>query len=303
MKPIYLNIKNENIEIYLHHQNSVKENYMRYCLQHCKKPYICSDFEGYQNQDLWRLYSLYDYRLQDGDVPEAYTDYELVNAGEWECAIKIKNTDDFHGGLHGTERYKAIQCAVDSNPLNVFEDYSSWADKLEFYQQSEIYLQGTYDTVIAIHHKWYDFSKYGVTIRQSLEWKGAYTIEKAYLAMLPVKRESETGLSISDHAKIGESDKIYDVSKEGHELNGNNVIKNIKSAHIWGEKSGLYAHVEFLSELMATNSFYIQNNAMYNKIYFSYCGDGYTTYAGETWETCSHYDIYRTKDYNNLLHF
>ena len=71
-------------------------------------------------------------------------------------------------------------------------------------------------------------------------------------------------------------------------------MRNVKSAEVWGEKSGIYAKVTLLSEPSDTNTFFIQNNAMYNKIYFSYAGDGgkHITKCGEEWEMTSHYDIY-----------
>ena len=299
MKPIYVNINNENVEIYLHHKSAVEQNYMRYCLEHCKKPYVGPDFDSYQNQDIWRLMCLYDYRLQNEEKPICYTDYELVNGGEWECAIKIKETHDFHGGLHGTERYIRTSCIIDGKEISILKNQYIWADKLEFYQESQIFKQGTVNDAIAIHHKWYEFSRDGVSVKQKIEWQGSYTIEKAFLAMLPIKRESETGISISDCARIGNSDKIYDVSQIGHELNDGKTLTDIKCAEIWGEKSGIYAKVSILSDLSPTNTFFIQNNAMYNKIYFSYAGDGgkHTTFSGEIWETHSHYDIYRYRSY------
>ena len=294
VKPIYVNIKNENAEIYLHHKDAIDKSYMRYSMEHCKKPYVGPDFESYQNQDLWRLMCLYDYRSQEGFAPTIHTDYELVNGGEWECAIRIKDTHDFHGGLHGSECYEEVSLFADGCELNIFGESQLWADKVNFYQKSNIYLQGTKDETIAVHHKWYEFASSGVSIHQKIEWKGSFVIEKAFLAMLPIKRESESGISITDRARIDGLPKVYDVSRVGHELNGGEVMRNVKSAEVWGEKSGIYAKVTLLSEPSDTNTFFIQNNAMYNKIYFSYAGDGgkHITKCGEEWEMTSHYDIY-----------
>lgn len=299
MKPIYVNIDNENVEIYLHHKNAVESNYMRYCLEHCKKPFVGSDFKSYQNQDLWRLMCLFDYYSKNGEPPACHTEYELLNGGEWECAMRIKDTHDFHGGLHGSERYKKVSCMIDGVTADIFTNQSVWADNVEFYQKSDIFLQGTCNDVIAVHHKWYEFSENGVSVRQKIEWKGSFVIEKAFMAMLPIKRESESGISISDCARIDGSEKVFDVSKPGHELNGGETMSDVRYAEVWGEKSGIYAKVSFLSELSKTNTFFIQNNQMYNKVYFSYAGDGgkHTTYDGEIWETHSHYDVYRFINY------
>lgn len=299
MKAIYVNITDENVEIYLHHKDAVAQNYMRYCLEHCIKPYVGPDFKSYQNQNLWRLMCLFDYRSLSDEIPLCHTDYELVNGGEWECAIRIKDTNDFHGGLHGSEGYTDVSCQIDGVDVDIFKSKSLWADKVNFYQASFIYAQGTLDKKIAIHHKWYEFSTEGVSVKQKIEWLESFVIEKAFLAMLPIKRESEEGISISDRARIGDAATVYDVSREGHELNTGEVMRNIKSAEVWGEKSGIYAKVTVLGKLSPTNTFFIQNNKMYNKVYFSYAGDDgkHTTYPGETWETHTHYDIYRYKNY------
>ena len=99
-KLMYLQTENDSINIYLHSPKGGADNFMKYTLRHFTVPF--SDGGTYQNQNVWRLFELYSYKKTD-DVFKKELNYPIVNGGEWECAIRIKDTPDFHGGYHGYE--------------------------------------------------------------------------------------------------------------------------------------------------------------------------------------------------------
>ncbi len=297
MKPIVIKKKKGNFGIFLHHEMAVNSSYMYYQLKHFYEPFLGPEHKKCQNQDLWRLECLYDYRLDSENNLKPYTDYELVNGGEWECAMRIPDTYDFHGGLHGSERFTVFEAMADGKVIDE-ESGEIYAETASFYQKSDIYLQLTDDTVIAEHEKWYEFSKDGLTIRQSIKWLASEIIDYAYLTMLPIKRHSENGDVITDKARLNGETTVYDVSTIGH-TEASKRRKNVREAEIWSDISGIYAKVTVLRGQLDTNDFFIQNNPTYNKLYFSFVGDGgkHRTEVGEVWNTESHYDIYRFIDY------
>ena len=217
-----------------------------------------------QNQDLWRLFELY---LYDKEGQNKIYDFPICNSGEWELAVKIADTPDFHGGYHGYEH------------LTDF-GYLSYEDKFEFWQDSKIYLQGTRDEHIADHKKHYLFENGKLTLTQYVKWYKDLPVDRSFITMLPVRR-LEGDFLITDTALYG--DKEYDVSREGHDAQH---VKNITTARIFGKSSG----IEMSVTVDFDNEFFVQNTPAYNKFYFKNAYNRMIN-AGEEWNTKSVYEF------------
>jgi hypothetical protein len=244
-----------------------------------------------QNQDLWRLYELY---LYDREGQNKIYDFPICNKGEWECALRIQDTPDFHGGFHGYEHAKSVTATV-------AEGEEAWVEEFRFVQESEIYLQGTRDTRIALHTKDYCFRDGKVTLRQKLVFDRELTMLFSYMGMLPIKRTSDdtpNGEQICDRLMVNEDGTVYDVSKEGHKLpfsTGAGFFRNLRSARLWGESSGITARMDLEGVVFPDNSFQISNADCYNKFYYSHAGDGagHRILPGDVWELVSIYQIWQ----------
>ncbi len=226
-----------------------------------------------QNQDLWRLYELY---LFDREGKNKIYDFPICNKGEWELAVRIKDTPDFHGGYHGYEHFTDF-------------GYSHDEDKFEFWQDSKIYLQGTRDTHIADHKKHYLFENGKLTLTQFVKWYKTLPVDRSFITMLPVRRK-DGDFQITDTAVY--NGREYDVSVEGHEVSH---IKNVQTAHIYGEASGIHMSVSVDFD----NVFFVQNTPAYNKFYFKNAYDRDIT-AGEEWNTKSVYTFNWRKNNDTL---
>lgn len=281
----------DRYEIYMTHPDAGEGKFMRYCLQHFRDPY--TDGGTYQNRDLWRLYELYAYEKQ-GDTLVQSLPYDICNKGEWECALQIQDTPDFHGGFHGYEHAKSVTATV-------AEGEEAWVEEFRFVQESEIYLQGTRDTRIALHIKDYCFRDGKVTLRQKLVFDRELTMLFSYMGMLPMKRTSDdtpNGEQICDRLMVNEDGTVYDVSKEGHKLpfsTGVGIIRDLRSARLWGESSGITARMDLEGVVFPDNCFKISNADCYNKFYYSHAGDGagHRILPGDVWELVSIYQIWQ----------
>lgn len=295
---IFVEIINDGIELYIPNKKGKTESYIKYCLFHLIKPF---DGGVYQNFDLWRLYGAYTYEMQNNEFVQTLS-YPVVSAGEWECALCLRGTRDFHGGIHGYEHHKEVFAEADGKPVDLSVRQKLWVDSFRFVQKSVIVKQETLDEPVCDHIKDYLFSDGGVTIKQDIEWLQPMEVAFAYLAMFPIRRthdDTDTGEVISDRVMTNLSDEVYDIEKVGHET-AISPIKNAKSgvthAKIWGEKSGFTAELSILANSVdSTNIFFVQNNESYNKLYYSCAGNGtpYPVATGDKWHFESRYELYR----------
>lgn len=293
---IFVDIKANGIELYITNEKGKKASYIKYCLLHLQKPFTGGIYENY---DLWRFYGAYTFE-RHGDSFVQTLPYPIISAGEWECALCLQGTRDFHGGIHGYEHQKEFFAEADGTPIDISMPQSLWVDSFRFVQKSVIVKQETLDEAVCLHTKDYLFSKGGVTIDQDIEWVQPMTVEFAYLAMLPIKRthdDTETGELICDRAMTNLSDDVYDVGKLWH-MTDISTLKNCKKgvrwAKIWGQGSGITAEMSILSDdIPDSNLFFIQNNQSYNKLYFSFAGNHHPVNSGERWHMTSRYELYR----------
>lgn len=295
---IYLHSEEDRLNIYMHNEKGNADNFMKYCLRHFKDDY--RDGGTYQNQDVWRFYELYSH-TKKGEGFESDFPYAIFNGGEWECAIKIDGTPDFHGGLHGYEHAKSVFAKADGKDIELEKNYSLWASELEFVQLSEIYRQGTRDEVMATHVKHYIFKDGKVNLHQEIVWKQDVNIILAYTTMMPIRRTSDdtpTGEQISDSFMINDETTVYDVSKENHDTGMSGLVdhkRDVKYVKIWGETSGVCGEVSVSGTIFESNHFLVQKTKEYNKVYFSIAGDGvgHEFKEGNKWEIDTLYEIYR----------
>lgn len=252
--------KEDRFEIYL----PASDGYMKFNLLHIVKPYV--DGGLYQNADLWRLFQLYLFERKN-DVFRPVYDYPIVNMGEWEWAVKIKDTPDFHGGFHGYERL------VDAS-------FSDEEDFFQFEQESRIYLQGTENEEIAHHFKKYTFSKDGLALSQRVVWTKAMPIERSFMTMLPIRRK-EGGFSITDTAIY--KGKKYDIRESEH----NTPISQFETGQILDDKITILGVTSGISATVCVdfdNTFFVANPHRYNKLYV--CNAKNTcTKVGEEWKS------------------
>ena len=298
MDKFFVDIKKDAVFLYIKNKKGKENSYIKYCLLHLRKPF---DGGVYQNFDLWRFYEAFTYELIDGEFVKTLP-YPIVSAGEWECALCICGTRDFHGGIHGYEHQKEFFAEMDGAPVDIDTPQSFWTDNFRFYQKSVIVKQGTLDEPVADHVKDYYFCDGGVTLKQDVKWLQDLEIAYAYLAMFPIRRthdDTETGEVISDRAMTNLSDEVYDVGKLWHET-PISPIKNAKSgvkwAKIWGSESGVTAEFTVLQNgVLDSNLFFIQNNESYNKLYYSCAGNGkrFPVKVGDDWHFEDRFEIYR----------
>ncbi len=297
---IFLQINTDCIDIYLSSEKGLKNSFLKYRLFHAVEPY--KDGGVMQNRDLWRLYELYAFNYKDGKMEQRFP-FPLVSAGEWECAIKITNTPDFHGGFHGYERLTEVTLSADGKVIDITVPSSLWVNSVDFIQKSTIYKQGTLDDAVASHVKKYSFKKGALTLSQEIVFNSQYDISYAYLTMLPIRRthnKRPDGIQISDRFSVNGEAAVYNITEIGHTTPYSpspSPAPIVRSVKIWGEALGVTAEVSLSGNMTDSATFMVQNNETYNKLYFSHAGAGksYLTKKDEKWETETVYEIYMTK--------
>ena len=112
----------------------------------------------------------------------------LSEKGEWECAVMLSGRPDFSGGLlHGDEQQQAIQAYVDGVPTSI-SSLKTKCNTFRFTRVSNLYDPNDHTTVIAVHGVEYLFTRDGLTVSQSVDWKVSGTLGNCYLAMLPASK-------------------------------------------------------------------------------------------------------------------
>lgn len=294
----FIEIRHDYINIYLHNKKGKGNSFIMTRLYHLKKPF---DGGTYQNLDLWRLYEAFTYEMTDGKMVKTLP-YAVISAGEWECALAISHTRDFHGGIHGYEHQKEFFAEADGKPVDLDTTQDLWVSEFRFYQKSLIVKQETLDEPVCYHIKDYTFKDGAIEYAQEIEWLIECNIQYSYLTMLPIRRTHDntpTGEVISDHIMTDLSDEVYDIEKVGHETPISTIAnrkQGVRYAKIWGEKSGITAEVSIKrDDVPGTDTFFVQNNESYNKLYFSYAGNGgkHDTKIHEKWNQTTRVELYR----------
>ena len=186
----------EDLNIYIKHNN----NYIRY-------DFIHSIYQV-RNCDIWRISN-----AKKCNIDLIETD-SITTRGEWECAIKLANRNDFSGGLiHGNEITNGIiiilnGAVVDKTSLSNIKAFET----LEILQVSTLYDNSNPNRAFATHTSKHSFSNGSMFIEQTIEFLDSFNVELAYLSMFPISKlysahyftdsnfeYRETTVPISDH--------------------------------------------------------------------------------------------------------
>lgn len=239
--------------------------------------------------DLWRIEGVYECSYAGGfSFTRLRGAAPVVNTGEWECAIQETGKPDFIGGYHGDELLSQFHLLIDG----VWRDATVAANyvcrRIEVVQVSTLYRCNT-TTPVAGHIKRYDITARGIEILQDVTWQVAMQLDKAFLAMLPIKRllNDTSGDQVTDRVVRDPAYTLEDVSAAGF----TEVRTVSKVANLWGP-TGISAEVEVLESPGLPNAgLTINSSNFYNKVYFDVCGPAYTTTVGEKWRTRARYRL------------
>ena len=233
---------------------------------------------GQSNADLWRIH-----RLFECDPETRSGVLELVNSGEWECAITHSEATqaegvakDHVGGYHGDELLTNAKFFIDGvlKPQEFTVSDVKKAKKIEFIQHSVIYFQNTMRP-LCDHIKHITFTKDGVHLKQSLNFKyEAVDMSTAWVTMLPVLRTSgsvqvtDTSARSNDVFLQEDDNTLEGFTGRYTPLQDGDVIKQ------WGKVSGY----SFETKLIKTpnkhpnQDVFITSGSGYNKLYVSATG-------------------------------
>jgi hypothetical protein len=289
---IFVDSFSGEINIYLK-TNSQSDKYVAYHIKHSEKS--LNKEEESSNFDVWNLTGVNEV------VPSQYGGFrnieKIVTTGEWELALKEKGASDFIGGtLHGDEITTSLQMEIDGEQIEV-EDLTKKSGKtMKFTTVSDLYRDNTISeelTKIGLHKKTYIFDKDGLTIEQNVEFLEDLSIEKSYLAMLPILRKSngENGKQITDTVKINKQEEEYSVADEDFDIPEINAIET-SGVSIFGKDSSYRADVDVISKSPDFPTiFHVANDVSYNKLYFAFNEGGQNVTKGDTWEQETRYEI------------
>ena len=113
--------------------------------------------------------------------------YDITTQGEWECALHLKDRNDFSGGYaHGDEVMTDVAFWLDGKKVDItsYTDYTDF-NELIITETSTLYDPDDHVTVIAIHGSRHIFNADGLTIQQTIDWNVTDTLTACYLAMFP----------------------------------------------------------------------------------------------------------------------
>lgn len=234
------------------------------------------------NCDVWRIGRAY-------HVDDNFAELtQLTTNGEWECAIKLQNRDDFAGGYnHGDEVYTSMTVYIDGKAIDIttLTDMGSFED-IEIIQHSNLYDPNDSTTIFAEHgscHKFGIKGKNNLEIEQGIKWLGGYMAMPSYLAMFtPLKNTT---------------DKIYnDVSFVAETITLPQTISNVRNVTL--SKDSLNFSCDFGIEKYPdvdnlSGTFFMTDNSgqPYNKCYYYACGNNASVASGDVWKSKTIYNL------------
>lgn len=244
---------------------------------------ICHSVQTLVNVDCWRMgYAI----ACTDDFTERYP---ITTKGEWECAIHLKDRDDFSGGItHGDEIMTHSAFFIDGCIADVAQYKEPTKIKsFNLVQHTNMYDPNDHTTIIAEHGTNHIFSNRCVSIEQSLRWLSDYTVTQCYMAMhLPAKVQTNMWHSDYDYTpmEIGNNPEF---NRKGatkvwvYDTDGNVNT----SMHIAKYPTGYYNG----DHLLLTDN---DNNA-YNKCYFVITNSsaGTEISSGTVWRTETIYEF------------
>lgn len=168
----------ERVEVYV----PTKVGYVQYLFLH--------NVNVSRNCDVWRVAYAY------ACTANLKQRFSLTRAGEWECAIRLEDRDDFAGGYtHGDEILVGSPIFFVDGKEILLSDIAALTKCKEFrcVTKSSMIDPSNSETIFATHGCEHQFTANGLRVRQSIEWLGTYNIINTYMAMnLPFKEYTDT---------------------------------------------------------------------------------------------------------------
>ncbi len=237
-----------------------------------------------RNADIWRLSEVfYTEALLGEETPLTST------AAEWDMAILLAGRPDFIGGYaHGDELGGELTLFLDGRRTDIL----SLCEPTAFGELCISVSSVGYDPEdgmreVLLHEKEYTVNFDGITLSQRVEWLGDYTVEKAFLAMLPPLK------ALTDAYFTDKDDKILDISAPI-------TRAGVSSVTLLGRESGFYFTMS-IPEYRGEGELTVTDNrtSVYNKAYFRAARDE-RVQKGDIWHSVTNYKITRTIKVQNL---
>lgn len=250
----------------------VADWYVKYVFAH-------TQFESI-NADVWRVANAY---VCDNSF---INQYNISTSGEWECAVHLKDRDDFSGGrAHGDEIMTDIVFFADGVsfiPENLVGPVL--CEELRIVQKSYLYDPADHTTQIAVHTSEHIFTKSSndrdLVINQTVKWLGSYNLTSCYLAMFPIaKTVSDTMYSDVDYTPVP--------------IVPNTSIPKAKKVCVYSADVFVAFGIDrYVEEMPGGDVFLTTDNGGldYNKCYYIVCSSGQVT-ADTLWKTSTFYNI------------
>lgn len=249
-----------------------------------KSGYIRYNFEHYENQDknadIWLVHPVYTV------TDSLETDRTVTVAGEFECAIKIRNAPDFMGGsTHGSEIMQSIHFFLDGKMVEP-EEITELTEfsLLRIVEHSYFYDPTDETTFAATHGKEYIFDGEKLTINQSVKWVNDFSLVAGYMAMLPVAK------AVSPYYIPNDTYQTYEAANEYIRRGGITSVISFDGDILVKFAIPLWEMVG--TNLTDVGVFYITDNSTpnYNKQYYI-CTSGGSVSEGDLWKTTTVYVI------------
>lgn len=228
------------------------------------------------NADIWRVNGAYH---TDNSLVQ---DYVLTTSGEWEIAVKIKDRNDFSGGIaHGDEVFTDITFIVDGSPVDITAFTTlTQINELYIIENSNLYDPNDSTTVFANHNSIHIFGKDGLIIKQVCKYVAPEIISTAYMAMLPIAKAVSNMLV---------TDKDYvPVSISNNRINGE--VSEVIIYKTSGYVQAIFSVPKF--NFFGNNYKFLcldNGSTEYNKCYFVNTLDDLSVSSGDTWESETKY--------------
>lgn len=222
------------------------------------------------NSDVWKLSSVNLYDLNLSKTSHG----ALVLEGEWECAIKENGASDFMGGTaHGDEVCSFYEGYLDGKRLDLTSDFTMTGECFEFICVSELNRVDTPGDIVCNHVKKYTITSESILLDQHFKFIKDMKLAASYVAMFPISRAYTTKSWRSGF------DYVEDITNDNHEQ----VYTYGNEHKVFMSGDRLTATVDIKCESNYTGSLFVSGSSAprYNKVYFSFNGNGCNVSAND----------------------
>ena len=223
----------------------------------------------------------------------------IVVDGEWEMAVKIKDTPDFIGCMnHGSEISTIVNIYFDGIKKAIIDGENLICKEIKVCQKSTMYNPADETTVVGYHYKTHIITVNGIEIRQRIEWTTDQVLDMSYACMLPACRGNDYKLTaqVTDRAYDEKTYTEYDCSTTTMDHYLTALTDKGNAFNLYGSTSGIALRAECnIKDKPASAFTFLSNSVYYNKVYFAHNGADYPVHNGDVWEWVSKYQIKYTE--------